>query len=255
MLLLVGLGNPGRDYARNRHNIGYMAVDEIVHRYGFSAFRKRFRGLLAEGHIADEKVLAFKPTTYMNESGRAIAEAARFYKLAAEQVVVIHDELDLAAGKMRVKRGGGTAGHGGLKSIDAYLGSRDYRRVRLGVGHPGTRGRVTKHVLGDFSRADREGWVADELAAIADTIPDLVRGDDAGFMNRLALAIGPAAKPDKAAAGKTRRRSPAPARAKPVEAPASAAPPPPQTATPAAPARTALGAALGAALAKLLKRG
>ena len=251
MLLLVGLGNPGRDYVRNRHNIGYMAVDEIVHRHGFSAFRKRFQGLLAEGHIAGEKVLAFKPTTYMNESGRAIAEATRFYKLAAEQVVVIHDELDLAAGRVRVKRGGGTAGHGGLKSIDAHLGSPDYRRVRLGVGHPGTRGRVTRHVLGDFSRADREGWVADELSAIADTIPDLVRGDDAGFMNRLALAIGPAAKPDKAAAGTTRRRSPPPAHAKPAEAPPQTATP----ATPAAPAKTALGAALSAALARLRKRG
>ena len=244
MLLLVGLGNPGRDYVRNRHNIGYMAVDEIARRYDFSPFRKRFQGLVAEGRIADEKVLALKPTTYMNESGRAVAEAARFYKLPVENILVIHDDMDLAAGKVRVKRGGGSAGHGGIKSLDAYLRSPDYRRVRLGVGHPGERRRVHGHVLGDFSKADREGWGEQEVGAVTDCIPDLVRGDDAGFMNRLALALGPPREPRKRA---TEGKPAAPAAA--PDAPQSGAKPAPDAA-----GKTVLGAALGAALSRLRKR-
>lgn len=262
MLLLVGLGNPGRDYTRSRHNIGFMAVDEIADRYGFAPFRKRFQGLVAEGQVAGEKLLALKPTTYMNESGRAVAEAVRFYKLPLEQVIVIHDEIDLAAGKIRVKRGGGTAGHRGLKSLDAHLGDPGYRRVRLGVGHPGARGRVHNHVLGDFSKADRAGWVTDELAAIAAAFPDLVRGDDAGFTNRLALTLGADRQPAKAPKDRNKKdRAPAgaaPAGAAsaasgPASQPASAnvaAPPAPAPAPP----RTALGAAIAAALARLRHR-
>ncbi len=240
MLLLVGLGNPGRDYARSRHNIGFMALDEIADRYGFSAFRRRFHGLVAEGHIADKKVLALKPTTYMNESGRSVAEAVRFYKLPVEDVLVIHDEIDLVAGKVRVKRGGGSAGHRGIKSLDAHLDAPDYRRVRLGVGHPGQRGRVNKHVLGDFSKTDREGWVSEELAAIADAMPDLVRGDDAGFMNRLALALRPTDEPAKDKRTAPNRPAPRSRRAAP-EAP-----------TPAK--ISALGAALAAAIGRRRKR-
>lgn len=189
MLLLVGLGNPGPKYEKNRHNIGFMAVDEIVRRHSFGAWRSRFQGLAAEGRIAGEKVLALKPTTYMNESGRAVGEAVRFYKLAPADVIVIYDELDLKPGKIRAKQGGGLAGHNGLRSIDAHIGS-DFRRVRVGIGHPGDKRRVHGHVLSDFAKAELP-LIERVIDAIADAIPLLVGGDDGSFMSRTALLVFP----------------------------------------------------------------
>ncbi|MFP6772107.1 MAG: aminoacyl-tRNA hydrolase [Alphaproteobacteria bacterium] len=190
MLLLVGLGNPGNKYADNRHNIGFMAVDEIVRRHGFAVARKRFQGLLCEGKLAGQKVLALKPQTFMNESGRSVGEAARFYKLPPEQIVVIHDELDLAPGKLRVKRGGGLAGHNGLRSLAAHIG-KDFRRIRIGVGHPGDKGKVLSHVLRDFAKAD-DAWLDPLLEAMAQAAPLLVRDDnDSAFASKVALILKP----------------------------------------------------------------
>jgi PTH1 family peptidyl-tRNA hydrolase len=187
MKLLVGLGNPGADYARNRHNIGFMAVDAIAAGHGFGPWRGKFQGQVAEGRLDGEKCLLLKPATFMNESGRSVAEAVRFYKLDLGDVIVLHDELDLAPGKVRVKTGGGTAGHNGLKSLTRYLGN-DYVRVRIGIGHPGDRAKVHSHVLKDFSRAEQE-WVAPLLDAIASAAPHLTH-NPAGFMNAVALAAG-----------------------------------------------------------------
>jgi PTH1 family peptidyl-tRNA hydrolase len=156
MHLLVGLGNPGPKYAGNRHNIGFMAVDEIVRRHGFSAWRRRYQGEAAEGTLAGEKVLALKPATYMNESGRSVGEAARFFDIDPAQVIVFYDEIDLIEGKLRVKFGGGAAGHNGIRSIIAHLGPH-FQRVRIGIGHPGEKSLVHPHVLGDFAKADRPG--------------------------------------------------------------------------------------------------
>jgi len=189
MLLLVGLGNPGGDYARNRHNIGFMAVDEIVRRHSFQPFRTKFNGEVAEGRIGAEKVLALKPTTFMNESGRSVVAAALFYKILPEDIFVIHDELDLDAGKLRLKSGGGHAGHNGLRSIHAHI-SDGYRRLRLGIGHPGDKSKVSSHVLKDFAKADHE-WLDPLLASIADHIGLALDGDDAGFLNKVALDIKP----------------------------------------------------------------
>ena len=189
MLLIVGIGNPGREYANNRHNIGFMAADEIIRRYSFSAPRARFHGLISEGRLGSEKVLVLKPTTYMNESGRAVGEAMRFYKLAPEDIVVFHDELDLAVKKIRVKKGGGTAGHNGIRSIAAHIGP-DFRRVRIGIAHPGEKSRVSNHVLGDFSKADQE-WIEPLLTAIGDHAALLASGEDATFANRLHTALHP----------------------------------------------------------------
>jgi len=188
LLLLVGLGNPGPKYRFNRHNIGFMALRAIAQRYRFADARKKFDGLLAEGEIAGEKCLALLPTTYMNESGVSVGAAMRFYKLEPQNVIAFHDDLDLAPGKIRVKRGGGNAGHNGLRSLDAHIGV-DYRRVRLGIGHPG-RERVTGHVLNDFGKDD-EAWLKKMLDAIAECTPLLVQGDDAGFMSRVALLAPP----------------------------------------------------------------
>lgn len=185
MLLLVGLGNPGGEYASNRHNIGFMAVDEIVRRHSFQPFRAKFNGQLAEGRIGASKVLALKPSTFMNESGRSVAAVANFYKIAAADVLVIHDELDLATAKLRLKTGGGHAGHNGLRSIHAHLGE-GYRRLRLGIGHPGDKAKVTSHVLKDFAKADKQ-WLEPLLASIADHIELAMGGDDAGFLNKVAL--------------------------------------------------------------------
>jgi peptidyl-tRNA hydrolase, PTH1 family len=200
VLLLVGLGNPGSGYARNRHNIGFMAVDEIVHRHSFAPFRSKFQGELTEGKIGTEKVLVLKPTTYMNESGRAVQAAMSFYKVRPEDVLVFHDELDLAAGKIRVKRGGGHGGHNGLRSIHAHIGA-DYGRVRLGIGHPGNKDRVVGHVLKDFAKTDQE-WLDKLLPTMADEAGVLIKGDDAGFMTRVALVMKPpkpkTAKPEQA---------------------------------------------------------
>ncbi|MBT4933094.1 MAG: aminoacyl-tRNA hydrolase [Rhodospirillaceae bacterium] len=189
MLLLVGLGNPGGDYARNRHNIGFMAVDEIVRRHSFQPFRAKFNGALAEGRIGNAKVLALKPATYMNESGRSVAAAANFYKIDPADVLVIHDELDLEAGKLKLKSGGGHAGHNGLRSIHAHLGE-GYRRLRLGIGHPGDKSQVTNHVLKDFAKADQQ-WLEPLLVSIADHIDMALQGDDAGFLNKVALNTNP----------------------------------------------------------------
>ena len=189
MLLLVGLGNPGRKYARNRHNAGFMALDAIRSRHQFGRTRKRFHGLCAEGLVDGVKLIALEPMTYMNDSGVSVAEAARFHKIPNSDVIVIHDELDLAVGKLRVKRGGGNAGHNGLHSIDSHLG-KDYRRVRIGVGHPGRRNAVSGYVLRDFTKADLV--VIDPiLAATAEAFPFLVAGDDSGFMNKVALMTAP----------------------------------------------------------------
>lgn len=198
MLLVVGLGNPGSEYAGHRHNIGFMAVDAIVRRHSFGPFRAKFQGLLAEGVVGGVKVLALKPMTYMNESGVSVGQATHFHKIPPDQVIVLHDELDLAPGKVRIKVGGGSAGHNGLRSIDAHLG-RDYRRVRLGIGHPGDRDRVTGYVLHDFAKADGE-WLGPLLDAVADCFPLLVKGDDAGFMTRVAMLTKPVpTKPARAA--------------------------------------------------------
>ena len=190
MLLLVGLGNPGGDYARNRHNIGFMAVDEIVRRHSFAAWRGRFQALTAEGHFGGEKVMAMKPTTFMNESGRAVGEAARFFKLAPEDVVVLHDELDLAFRRVRIKQGGGHAGHNGLRSIDAHLGN-NYARIRLGIGHPGDKARVHGHVLSDFAKAE-EADLSTLIDAIGDAAPMLANPEQHNaFMTKVTLAIKP----------------------------------------------------------------
>ena len=194
MLLVVGLGNPGGDYARNRHNIGFMAVDEIVRRHGFSAWRTKFQGEVAEGRIGTEKVLALKPLTFMNESGRAVAAAAQFYKIPPEDIVVLHDELDLAGGKIRVKVGGGHAGHNGLRSIHAHLGP-DYKRLRMGIGHPGDKTRVTGHVLKDFSKAE-QAWLDPLIDAVARHVELLLSDRDSDFMSKVAMDA-PAPKPDK----------------------------------------------------------
>ena len=188
MLLLVGLGNPGARYARQRHNIGFLAVDAVARRHRFGPWRGKFSSMVSEGLLGDTKVLLQKPQTFMNLSGHAVAEAARFYKLPLEQIVVCHDELDLVAGKVRIKTGGGVAGHNGLRSIAAQLGSRDFRRVRMGIGHPGDKDRVTGHVLGDFSAEDRQ-WVERLLDAFAEAAPLLAAGDDAGCMNKIALRM------------------------------------------------------------------
>ncbi len=189
MQLFVGLGNPGPRYARHRHNIGFMAVDAIAHRHGFPAFRKRFRGLVSEGRLGDERVALLKPQTFMNESGRAVAAAMQFYKAGLAEVVVFHDELDLVEGKLRVKTGGGSAGHNGLRSIDRLVGP-GYRRVRLGIGHPGDSRRVTGHVLHAFGSEDA-GWLMRMLDAIARSADLLVENDDANFMNRIAILTRP----------------------------------------------------------------
>lgn len=189
MHLLVGLGNPGPAYAGNRHNIGFMAVDSIVHRHDFEPFRSRFHGLAAMGSVAGANLVALKPMTFMNESGRAVAAAARFFKIPVEHIIVLHDELDLRPGKVRVKRGGGHAGHNGLRNIDAHMG-RDYIRVRLGIGHPGDPNRVTPYVLSDFAKTDAP-WLSRLLDAVTDAMPLLIEGDDAGFMTRVAFLSGP----------------------------------------------------------------
>ena len=186
MLLWVGLGNPETGMARQRHNIGFMALDVIASRHGFSPWRQRFKGLVAEGNIGGEKVLGLKPLTYMNASGESVQAAASFFKIPPEAITAFHDELDLIPGKVRVKRGGGAAGHNGLRSMDRQLGTPDYWRVRLGIGHPGHKDRVTGHVLGDFAKADRD-WLVATLDAVADAAPLLAAGKPEDFMTRVAL--------------------------------------------------------------------
>jgi PTH1 family peptidyl-tRNA hydrolase len=187
MKLFVGLGNPGREYAFNRHNVGFMAVDAIAAAHNFPAWRQRFSGLAAEGRLGGQPVLLFKPQTFMNASGRAAGEAVRFYKLDQGNVVVFHDELDLLPGKIRVKTGGGVAGHNGLKSLAAHIGN-DYVRVRIGIGHPGGKDRVTGHVLHDFAKSDY-GWLEPLLGAIAEEAPYLADGAIDKFQSRVAQKL------------------------------------------------------------------
>jgi peptidyl-tRNA hydrolase, PTH1 family len=196
VILLVGLGNPGPSYSGHRHNVGFMALDAIGRAEGFPSWRSKFQGEVAEGRIGGKRIVLLKPMTYMNESGRSVAEAARFHKVTPEDVVVIHDELDLAPGRCRFKLGGGHAGHNGLRSIHAHLGP-DYARVRIGIGHPGHKDAVSGYVLHDFSKTERE-IVDPVLDGIADGIGRLVAGDDAGFQNAVALRARPAKQPPKA---------------------------------------------------------
>ncbi|WP_333824489.1 aminoacyl-tRNA hydrolase [Pinisolibacter sp.] len=196
MLLFVGLGNPGPEYALNRHNIGFMAVDVIVRRHSFSPWRGKFHGEVSEGTIAGEKVVALKPMTYMNDSGRSVAACAAFYKIEPKDFVVFHDELDLDPGRLKVKIGGGHAGHNGLRSIQAHLGP-DFRRVRMGIGHPGVKERVTGWVLGNFAKVDRD-WLIPLLDDLAEAAPKLIERDDVGFMNLVSGAKPQTeAKPEK----------------------------------------------------------
>ena len=191
MLLLVGLGNPGPGYAKHRHNIGFMAVDEIAGGYSLAPFRAKFHGLVAEGEVGGVRVLALKPETFMNESGQSVEAARAFYKIPPEDIIILHDEIDLAAGKVRVKRGGGHAGHNGLRSIHAHIGP-DYGRVRLGIGHPGDKDKVTGHVLKNFAKADAQ-WVEKVLDALAEHAGLLIDGEDAAYMSTFSIHahIGP----------------------------------------------------------------
>jgi len=205
MLLLVGLGNPGPKYANHRHNIGYRVVDEIVHHHGFGPWRSKFQALVSEGQLAGEKVLAVKPTTYMNESGRALAEILRFYKLDLDDVVVFHDELDLPPGKVRIKTGGGHGGNNGVRSATSHIGA-DFRRVRIGIGHPGRKDLVARYVLHDFARADTT-WIeplVDVLAIHADL---LAAGKDSSYANKIHLATQPE-KPERKPKSKTKDPKP-----------------------------------------------
>ena len=199
MLLFAGLGNPGAHYQNNRHNVGFMAADAIARRHDFSPWSKKFHGLIAEGRIGDEKIVLVKPQTFMNESGRSVGEALRFYKLTPGDLTVFYDELDLAPGKVRIKTGGGAGGHNGIRSIDGHIGQA-YRRVRIGIGHPGVKEMVIHHVLGDFAKSDRD-WLEPLLDGLAGNAGLLAQGDDSGFMNRLALGDQarqePPAKPKK----------------------------------------------------------
>lgn len=187
MLLFAGLGNPGTKYANNRHNVGFMAADAIARRHSFSPWQKKFQAEIAEGRIDGEKVLLIKPQTFMNLSGQAVGQALRFYKLEPSAVTVFYDEIELPAGKVRVKTGGGSAGHNGIRSLDQHLG-KDYRRVRIGVGHPGAKEMVHGHVLGDFAKSDRD-WLDVLLDAIADNAGFVAKGDENGFMNKITLTL------------------------------------------------------------------
>jgi peptidyl-tRNA hydrolase, PTH1 family len=188
MLLIAGLGNPGPKYAKNRHNIGFMAADAIARRHNFAPWQKRFSAEISEGKLDGERVLLLKPQTFMNDSGRAVGEAMRFHKLELGDLVVVYDELDLVPGKLRVKTGGGSGGHNGIRSIDAHCG-KDYRRARIGIGHPGSKDLVYNYVLNDFAKADQV-WVEPMLDAISEASPLLAKNDDAGFMNKVAVSLG-----------------------------------------------------------------
>ncbi len=223
MKIFAGLGNPGGQYAHNRHNIGFMAVEAIAEAHHFQPWKARFQGQVAEGRLGGDKVLLLKPATFMNLSGQAVGEAMRFYKLAPSDVIVFHDELDLAPGRLKVKTGGGHAGHNGLRSIHAHIGEA-YARVRMGIGHPGRKELVSGYVLHDFAKADAD-WLDDVLRGVADGAPDLAVGDAAKFLNAVGLRVNPprsgggksgeprpadAAAP-KPPADRTRKPEPAPA--------------------------------------------
>jgi PTH1 family peptidyl-tRNA hydrolase len=194
-LLIAGLGNPGAQYARHRHNAGFLVADALHDHYRFGPWRAKFEGMLSEGALAGRKTWLLKPMTYMNDSGVSVGPAMRFFKLPLSAVVVIHDEIDLAAEKLRVKTGGGDAGNNGLRSITAAIGA-DYRRMRIGVGHPGAKGRVHGHVLGSFTK-DELKWFIPMVEAIVDAAPHLARDDDAGFMNKVSVTLHPPVKKPK----------------------------------------------------------
>lgn len=200
MQLFVGLGNPGEQYARQRHNVGFMAVDAIARGHGFAPWRSKFQGALCDGRLGDRRVHLLKPMTWMNRSGFAVLQAAQFFKLEPEQIVVFHDELDLEPGKVRIKTGGGVAGHNGLRSLALQLATRDFKRVRIGIGHPGHKDKVTGHVLGNFVVADRD-WLVPLLDALDEAAPLIAMGDDAGAMNRIALRMQPVRAPAEPEAG------------------------------------------------------
>jgi len=195
MLLIAGLGNPGARYARNRHNIGFMALERIAEVHRFAPIRARFQGLISEGSIGEQRAGLLAPQTFMNESGRSVGEAMRYYKLDLSAIVVLHDELDLAPAKVRVKVGGGSAGHNGLRSITAHIGN-DYKRVRLGIGHPGDKSLVLNFVLGDFAKSEM-AWVEAVCDAVAQAAGLLAAGEDARFQNKTHLAIEAAGFPGK----------------------------------------------------------
>lgn len=194
MLLFVGLGNPGTKYAKNRHNIGFMALERIAEDHGFGPWKQKFQAELCEGRLGAEKVILLKPLTFMNLSGQSVGEAMRFYKLTPQDITVFHDELDLAPGKARVKMGGGHAGHNGLRSIHQHIGE-DYQRVRLGIGHPGRKELVAQYVLQDFAKADAE-WLDDLMRGLSDGAPELANGKKDRFLNAIAQRMAPA-KPAK----------------------------------------------------------
>lgn len=212
MRLFVGLGNPGAKYARNRHNIGFMALDRIAEDHGFAPWRSKFNGSVSEGRLGGQKVVLLKPETFMNLSGQSVGAAMQFYKLEPGEITVFHDELDLAPGKSRTKTGGGHAGHNGLRSLHAHIGEA-YDRVRLGIGHPGHKDRVAAYVLHDFAKADA-AWLDDLLRGISKGAPALADGDTAGFMNAVALQVNPP------------RSSTTPPKREPAKSPAEALPDP-----------------------------
>jgi len=189
MKLIVGLGNPGAKYAGHRHNVGFMAVDRIAGDHGFPPWKSRFQGLASEGRLGGDKVLLLKPETFMNRSGQSVGEAMRFFKLAPADVIVLHDEIDLAPGKVRFKTGGGHAGHNGLRSVHGHIGP-DYARVRLGVGHPGHKDAVAAYVLHDFAKSDQD-WLDDVLRGVSDGAEHLATGDSGRFLNAVSLRANP----------------------------------------------------------------
>src|SRR5262245_45938762 len=198
MKLFVGLGNPGSSYARHRHNVGFMALDRIAERHGFGPWKKRFHGLVTDGPIGGRRVMLLKPQTYMNDSGQAVGEAQRYLKIPERDIYVFHDEIDLAPAKLKVKAGGGNAGHNGLRSVSSHVGN-EYARVRIGVGHPGAREKVIGYVLHDFSKADQT-WLEPMLDAIAEAAAHLAGGDDARFLTDVARRLQPAQAKAQAAA-------------------------------------------------------
>lgn len=228
MLLFVGLGNPGAKYAGNRHNIGFMALDQIAADHGFPPWKSRFNGQITEGRFGSDRAILLKPETFMNLSGQSVGEAMRYYKLEPQDVIVFHDELDLAPGKLRVKQGGGHAGHNGLRSIHQHIGA-EYGRVRLGIGHPGHKDKVASYVLNDFAKAE-QGWLDDMMRGISDGAPALARGDNSKFQNAVALRVNP---PRNGSAGGDPSKKP---KAKPEPKPAAA----PEPQAPAEDARSPL---------------
>jgi len=209
MKLFVGLGNPGAKYAANRHNIGFMALDRIAADHGFGSWQKKFQGEICQGTLGSAKVALLKPMTFMNLSGQAVGDAMRFYQLEPADLMVFHDELDLAPGKLRLKQGGGHAGHNGLRSLHAHVGP-EYARVRLGIGHPGHKDRVAPYVLSDFAKSDQD-WLDDLLRGISDGAAALASGDGARFSNAVALRTGPARKSSPPAPKPAKEPAPAPA--------------------------------------------